>query len=250
LRTSATSSSVSRNADRWGIRLSLAWITLVIVSPHVHAGDGRITVLLKGNLTTSSQIFINPNAADIPARGESLNLTDFFGVGGELKYRIPETNIAIGISADYIRARLSSAITAYPRKSIPIEDGYVVVPVELTGYFIIPVSGETLGIFMGGGGGLYFGKRTYTLGGSEAVASDMKPGFGIHVLGGISYRFYGPLEAVFEMKFRDLQFETENAFTSSTVRYNGTVVNVSTQPFKGRTQTDGIVFQLGLAFSF
>lgn len=200
-------------------------------------------------MTTSSQLFLNPDAADIVAQTQSLALTDFFGVGAEVKYRLPETNIAVGISADYIRARATSAISAFPRRSIPTEDGYTVIPVEFTGYFIIPFSGENFGVYMGGGSGLYFGYRTYRLGDTEAPVVSKKPGFGIHVLGGVSFRFWGPLEAVFEMKFRDLQFETENAFPSSPVRYNGTVVNVSTRPFKSRTQTDGIVFQLALAFS-
>jgi hypothetical protein len=223
---------------------------LLAASARSDAGDHRFTVLLKGNLTTSSQLFLNPDAADIIAQTQSLALTDFFGIGAEVKYRLPETNIALGISADYIRARATSSILAFPRRSIPTEDGYTVIPVEFTGYFIIPFSGETFGVYMGGGGGFYFGYRRYRLGDTEAPVVSKKPGFGIHVLGGVSVRFWGPLEADFEMKFRDLQFESENAFPSSPVRYNGTVINVSTKPFKSRTQTDGIVFQLALAFNF
>jgi hypothetical protein len=229
--------------------LAAFFCLVVIAAPSSKAGGGRFSVLLKGNLTTSSQLFLNPDAADLVAQTQSLALTDFFGIGAEAKYRLAEMNIAFGLSVDYIRARATSAIVAYPRNSIPTEDGYTVIPVEATGYFIIPFSGETFGVYMGGGAGMYFGYRSYRLGNTDAQTVDRKPGFGIHVLGGFSYRVWGPLEAVFEMKFRDLQFESVNAFTASPVRYNNTVVNVSTKPFKSRIQTDGIVFQLALAFS-
>ena len=249
MKTTGMYSSVKRVVRSAGVQHVLFCALLTAAGLPAEAGDKGLTVLVKGNLTTSSQLFLNPDAQDLVAQTQSLALTDFFGVGAEIRYRIPETNVAIGISADYIKARATSAIVAFPRRSIPTEDGYTVVPVEITGYFIIPFSGQTFGVYMGGGSGLYFGSRTYQLGNTEAPVVSTKPGFGIHVLGGVSYRFWGPLSAVFEMKFRDLQFESENAFSSSPVRYNGTVVNVSTKPFKSRTQTDGIVFQLAFAFS-
>ena len=250
MRTNGTSSIAETPARGRGSRIALL-LGIVAFMPHaLHSGGRDFTVLVKGNLTTSSQIFLNPDAADIITRQQSLALTDFFGVGVEVKYHISETNIAVGISADYIRARASTSLPVYPRQEIPVEDGYTVIPVEMTGYFIIPLSGETFGVFMGGGGGLYFGKRTYLLGETEAPLLDSTPGFGIHVLGGVSYRIFGGVEAVFEMKFRDLQFESRNSFKESSIHYNNLVVNVSKQPFKSRTQTDGIVFQLGIAYSF
>ncbi|MEW6511344.1 MAG: hypothetical protein AB1428_10325 [Bacteroidota bacterium] len=246
MRITGTSSSGKRGVAR----IALIAFACTLCAPGARGGDGLFTVLVKGNLTTSSQLFVNPDAADIVARAESLPLTDFFGVGAELRYRIPETNIAVGISADYIRARTTSSLNAFPRITVPVDDGYTVIPVEVTGYFIIPFSSETFGVYMGGGGGLYFGERNYRLGNTDAPSRDGKAGFGIHVLGGVSYRFFGPLEVILEMKFRDLQFDSQNAFSASPVRYNGTSINVGTNPFNSRAQTDGIVFQLALGFSF
>lgn len=223
---------------------------LVLLSPRpARAGDGPFSVVFKANLTTSSQLFLTPDAVDIPLQAQSLTVSDFFGYAAELRYRIPETSISLGVSAEYIRAQRSTSIATQSRRVIPVEDGYTVIPVEFTGYFIIPLSGETFGIFMGGGGGLYFGSRTYRVGNTESISSSLNPGFGIHVLGGLSYRFFGPLEAMFEMKFRDVQFRAENTFSSSPIRFNDLVLNVGTAPFSSRIQTDGIVFQLGLAFT-
>jgi hypothetical protein len=51
------------------------------------------------------------------------------------------------------------------------------------------------------------------------------------------------------MKFRDLQFHTSNAFSESSITSQGVLIHLGTQPFTSRTQTDGIIFQLGLAYT-
>ena len=249
MKTIGMCSSARRdNGGRGALPVLLAAVFLLMPSP-ASAGDNRFSVVVTGTMTTSSQIFLTPDAVDIPLQAQSLTVSDFFGYGAELRYHIPETSLSLGVSAEYIRARRSTSISTQSFRAIPVEDGYTVIPVEFTGYFLIPLSGETFGVFMGGGGGLYFGTRTYTVGNLASLSAPTNPGFGIHVLGGISYRFFGPLAAVFEMKFRDVQFRAENTFPSSPVRYNDLVLNVGTTPFASRVQTDGIVLQLGLAFA-
>ena len=130
-----------------------------------------------------------------------------------------------------------------------MEDGYRAIPVELTGYFMIPFSTKKVGIFIGGGAGLYFGKRTYRLAGVEAPVVESSPGFGIHVLAGLSYSFTPWISLVGEMKFRDLQFTSSNAFSVPQITYNGAVITVGQEPFASRVNTDGIVFQLGVAYT-
>jgi hypothetical protein len=41
-----------------------------------------------------------------------------------------------------------------------------------------------------------------------------------------------------------------NAFNTRVIRYQDTVINVSQQPFKSRVETDGIIFQVGIAYTF
>lgn len=221
-------------------------MTALTAAP-LRAGDGPFTIILKGNLTTSSLIYVTPDAADPVARGITFDMTGAFGYGAEIRFRLPETNLALGLSTDYIKSSGTSTLSG---TRIPTQDGYTAIPVELTGYFIIPLSGEQFGVYMGGGAGMYFGSRTYSLAGVEAATVDNTPGFAIHVLGGISYRFADGLRGMFEMKFRDLQFESVDAFSTRVIRYQDTIINVSTQPFKSRIETDGIIFQIGIAYSF
>lgn len=211
------------------------------------AQEGNFSVALKANLTTSSRLFTDPNSPDVFERSQYLVIEDFFGYGVEVRYQLPESNIALGFSADYIRATNDRSVTIVST-IVPIEDGYRVIPIELTGYFLIPLSGPTFGVYMGGGAGAYFGNRLHRVGDTEAPTTSTERGFGIHVLGGVSYRFTGWFSLEAEMKFRDLQFQTTNRFASSTVMYKGVVISVD--QLDASVHTDGVVFQLGTVFNF
>ena len=214
------------------------------------AQNHGISVALKGSLTTASRVFTDPNSSDAFQRSQFFSLEDFFGYGVEVRYQLPETNVALGLSADYIETTIGQSIPLSTSKSVPVEDGYRVIPLELTGYFLIPVSSQTFGVFMGGGVGVYFGKRLYKLGDTEKPTTEAGRGFGIHVLGGLSYRFTEWFSLNAEMKFRDLQFQTTNQFITSTAMYKGMPISVSRTPSNARVHTDGVVFQLATAFHF
>lgn len=207
--------------------------------------ESNFSISLKGSLTTGSQLFPNPNSPDEARRAQFFSLENIWGYGVEVRYRFPESDLAIALSADYLRKTAGSSIRT-ATTVVPVADGYRVIPIELTGYFLIPISGESFTIFMGGGVGTYIGRRIYRVGEVEAQTVDQGHGFGIHVLSGVGYRVYGPLSLVAEMKFRDLQFNSVNRFDKAQVEYNGTFVNVGTQPFESRVHTDGVIFQLGV----
>lgn len=207
------------------------------------AAEGKnFSVSLKGSLTTGSQLFPNPNSSNDSLRAAFFSLKDIWGYGIEVRYRFPETDLAIALSVDYLRTTQSRL-----RDKIPEDDGYRVIPVELTGYFTIPLSGETIGVYMGGGAGAYFGRRIHRFANADAPSIDQGVGFGIHVLSGLSYRFNEFFSLNAEMKFRDLQFNSVNQFSTPKLQYGPTLVDApTTKPFESRVHTDGIIFQLGV----
>jgi hypothetical protein len=97
---------------------------------------------------------------------------------------------------------------------------------------------------------VYFGERSYSIAGVDAPLLESTPGFGIHILGGISYQLTDAFGLMLEMKFRDAHFEAVNQFTVSRITFAGTVVNVSTDPFESRVRSDGMTLQLGASISF
>lgn len=229
------------------ILFSAALVLLMGLPATVTAEDLNFSFSVKGNFTTGSQLFPNPNSPDDFKRAQFFPIEDFFGYGIELQYQIPETNLAVGLSADYIRATTTRS-SGFP--AVPVKDGYRVIPIEFTGYFNIPVSGPTFGVYMGGGAGVYFGRRIYEIADVQAQTTDVGHGFGIHVLGGLKYRLTDWFGLNLEMKFRDLQFKTTNQFSTSSVTYKGTTVFLPQGSFASRVHTDGVIFQLGTTFSF
>lgn len=228
------------------VRSSMVRILIVVgigfgTPAGAHAADAKqFSLIFKGSLTTLSQLFENPNSPDEFQRSQFFSIKDTWGYGVELRYRFPETDLAIALSADYLRATQSKG------NNPPKEDGYRVIPVELTGYFVIPFSGETIGVYIGGGGGAYFGRRIYRIADTEAPAIDQGAGYGIHVLSGISYRFTEILSLNAEMKFRDLQFNSVNKFQKSRALSGSTFVDLPAGALESRVHTNGVIFQLGV----
>ncbi|HCV43985.1 MAG TPA: hypothetical protein DGH68_10915 [Bacteroidetes bacterium] len=234
-------------------RVSLAALFVLGVSTiasSAWAQERYFSVALSGSFTTASRLFPNPSSRDIFQSSQYFPLEGFFGYGVEVRHQFSETRLALGLSAEYIRTTMGYSKFFSTAQSVPVEDGYVAIPVELTGYFLLPVSGQAFGVFMGGGVGGYFGRRVYKLGDAEAPTTATGHGFGIHVLGGLSYRFTEWFSINAEMKFRDLQFQTTNQFTTSPIMYHGTPITVSLAPFDARVETDGMIFQLGTVFTY
>lgn len=231
---------------------SLLCMILLCSCPLVHgAAQERVfSVVARGHLTTAGRLFINPGSSDPFARAQNVSFTDFFGYGLEVQYHIPSTTLSIGLGADRIASSASTMVTSTARRSVPQTDGYRVIPVELTGYFHIPITNGPFGVYMGGGVGVYFGERQYAFAGVEAPSTGSIPGFGIHVLGGFRYHFAEWFTLSAELKFRDAQFETTNAFAVPSVRYGDILVTLPGQPFDSSIHTDGMVIQLGAAYSF
>jgi hypothetical protein len=210
---------------------------------------GELSLIGRGVLTTNSLLYPRINAPSEADRMTAIEFSSSVGAGVEIRYTLREQHIAVGVSVDGVSTSATGKLTVGSLLSMPVEDGVRAVPVELTGYFIIPFSGDQFTVYMGGGLGAYFGRRTYRIGMAESASSATKPGIGIHVLTGLSYRLFGHLEISFDMKFRDLQFEAENAFTTSTTVFDGYVYVLPAGPIRSRTQTDGIILQLGVGFA-
>lgn len=228
-------------------------LTLVVCScPFVYgtAQERAFSVVLKGNLSTLGHLYTDPYAADPIARSRATSFTDFFGYGAELRYRIPGSMLSVGLSADRIVSVARQDVRVGGGRTVPEDDGYRVVPVELTGYFHIPITDGAFGVFMGGGVGMYFGERRYVFAGAEAASTATRPGYGIHVLGGVAYRFTEAFALSAELKFRDAQFEATNAFAAPSVRYGTTLVTLPARPLESRIHSDGMIIQLGAAYSF
>lgn len=211
------------------------------------AQERSFAVILKGTYTTASELFPAPDAADPVVRASSLALDGIPGGGLEVRYLLSDLNLAIGVSVEYLAGTTPRRIDGLPA-DVTADDGFRAVPVELTGYFTLPFSGRSFAVHMGGGGGVYFGRRILRIGGAEAAPVEESPGFGIHVGAGVSWRPAAWTAIFADLKFRDLQFETVSAFRDATVTVDGRIINLPREPFPARVSTTGMVIEVGVAF--
>jgi hypothetical protein len=216
----------------------------------VRAQERNFTVTVKGNLTSESTLYTSVKQAASEAREAAVAFENLYGFGVEVKYLFPGSRIALGLGAEYISTRLDTPLKVSFANSIPSSDGYSIIPVELTGYFIIPASGRSVKIFMGGGAGVYVGHRNYSVAGIDAITERSSVGAGIHVLAGVNYFLTDRISLLAEMKFRDAKFESTTRFPGDRIVYQGLLIPVGSVPSQVRVQTDGIVFQIGAGYSF
>jgi hypothetical protein len=213
------------------------------------AQERTYSVTTFGAFTTSSKLFHHPDATNEITRGQYLPLDDILSMGVEIRKNISSIRAQLGLSIEYLS---KSEVINVPTSSssIPLSDGFTVFPIELTGYFVIPFSGESVQLFMGGGAGLYPGFRAYDYAGASAIVADRTTGAGIHVVSGVEYRLNDLFSLRSMIKFRDVQFESVNRFARTSVVYNGAVVNLTQEPLSSRVNIDGMVATLGVVVYF
>jgi len=232
--------------------MRFALVTLIctialLAGPEGRAGVGRLSVSVFGTLTTSSRLFPNPNARDDFTRGGFTPLNTAFSLGADIRGDVPFLGIRVGISSEYISRRVTGSVPN-TRGTIPVEDGYSVLPLELTGYFRIPVGGESVNFYMGGGGGVYFGERRYRYAGVEPVTLQRDLNFGIHVQSGLEIGLGEQIALRTELKFRNIQIETSQRFTTPSTVYAGTTVPLPQETLHSRVQVDGMNLVVGIVY--
>jgi hypothetical protein len=208
------------------------------------------SVELFGTFIGSSKLFHHPDDPDELVRSQFLPLNDIFSAGVDIRHVVEDLRIQIGVSAEYISKTDIISIPLSSSGSVPVRDGFTAIPVELSGYFFIPLGDEKIRFYMGGGGGAYFGTRRYSFAGAEAVPVERNIGFGIHVLSGAQYALGEAMVLRSELKFRDVQFETTNRFEQLSTTYVGRTILLDQTPLRSRVNIDGMTLTLGLVFRF
>jgi len=234
-------------------RLILLFILLINLPVFAQYNGKDFSITVYGIYTTSASIFLNPNAADIVLRNKSFDIEDIFNTGVDIRYRVSEPLI-MGISTEYIKTTETApnldAFIGGEVVTLDVEDGFKMIPVELTAYYIIPFSTERFKFLMGGGIGYYFGDFIRKVGDAEVTTISHDNSFGIHVLTSVDYVPLDYLSIRFQMKFRDPQFTVTSRYNREDVEYMGQLISLPQEPFETKIDMDGLTFMLGVAFQF
>lgn len=218
-------------------------------SEPLNAQEHRYSVWAFGSLTTSSKVFYNSDDPDQFLRGRFFSIDNVISGGIDIRRNLEPLGLQIGLGIEYLSTSERFDVPD-GAQTIPVSDGFTALPVELSGYFTIPIGSEKLLFYMGGGGGVYIGSRQYTYAEVRAETIRRSLGVGIHIVSGAEYRFSGSVAIRSEIKFRDVQFETTNRFPKSTAVIGNRVVILPQESLSSRINIDGMNLALGIAFHF
>jgi len=229
-------------------------LLLLINSPNFPQYSGTdISIGVYGFYTTSASIFLNPNASDIVLRNSSFEVEDIFNPGVDIRFRVSDPLIlALGVeymniteTAPNLNVFLGGSIV-----TIDVEDGFQLIPIEFTAYYLLPFSTQGFKFLMGGGLGYYNGEFIRKIGDTEVTSVQEENAIGIHVSVSMDYIPINNVAVRFQMKFRDPQFTVTSHYNQTEFEYEGHVIILPEQSFDTKVNVDGITFILGAAVQF
>lgn len=222
-------------------------------STNAQYGDNEFALSLSVNYTTTSKLYLSPNAADPVIRGEYTSLNDVYHYGAEIRYRVYEPLI-LGLNIEYYKrtGAITEVIGIRRLSSYPVDadDGFTLIPVELSAYYLLPFSSDKFKFLMGGGIGIYFGSHLRSLHEIDVSNEERKFAYGIHVQLGIEYLVYDFLSVTGGMKFRDPEFEMTTRYNEEVFVEEGEEVLLRDDTFDSKVNIDGVTFYLGVSFGF
>lgn len=203
--------------------------------------------------TTSSKIYLYPNSSDPTIRNRAFPIDDIVSGGINFRYALIE-DLFLGLNIEYmtktISARNLTVFSGDNTLSIYVEDGFILVPVELSINYLLPFSTEKWKFLMGGGGAYYYGEQIRKFGDEKIKSTPENIAYGIQVSISTEYLLTKNLSFRASMKFRDPQFTVNNEYSKSQVNYNGMLITVAQKSFESKINVDGVTFLIGTEFAF
>ncbi len=265
-RTIATGSTADRSCDRttharvvsfavseWDARRVGFFFPLVLVSllsfaPPASAQVIALPLTARFAATTSAKVFLNPTSPSSTLRNEYQTARGLYGAAIELQ--IPFTSeFSISLAVEYLRhleegdrpVSLGGTL-----RTLPVRDGFVIIPLEVGVVVSIPISDETFRLTMGGGIGMTVIQRIQQIADVGVTSDGMPAAYGIHVAVGFDVRVVDGLFAHLSTRFRDPEQTVTTRYERVTTVYNGTTLVFPSTPMDTRINMDGMSLSAGL----
>ncbi len=226
---------------------------IVSVPLFAQYNGSKFSIGINSLYTTTSKIFLFPNSSDEILRNKSNDIDNIFDFGVEFRYRFSK-DLIIGLNTEYMKATQTGVnITGFVANStvaIRSEDGFELIPVELSIYYVLPFSTDNFKFLMGGGGAAYFGNHIRKVGTVEINNISRDFAYGIHVSLSMEYLVAPQVTVQMGMKFRDPDFRVSSQYSSSSVSIGGKMVTFPVDKFNSRINVDGVTFTLGVYYDF
>ncbi len=214
---------------------------------------GNLSFGFNASYITTARMFLNPESENFDLRNRGIDVEDIYGYSADLRYAI-SSRIILGLNVDLIEKTLNLpnllANTSEGLRSIGVDDGFRLIPVELTVYYFLPFSTDKFKFMMGGGAGYYYGKFIRKLNEDLIESENKEFSYGIHVAVSMDYLISKMIAIRTEMKFRDPQYTTTNTYKSREVENEGRPVLLLNDSFRTKINVDGVSFSIGAVIHF
>jgi len=209
---------------------------------------GIFSIAFSGNYTTSSRLYLSPKSSDPELRNSSYEIDDILSPSVEACMRIGD-GLFLSLGTEYIRKTKGGIyINVFEENkiaSVEVEDGYVVIPAELSLHYLLPVSSKTFKLYIYGGAAYYYGKHVRKLGNAETETVDRKFSYGIQTGVDFEYAISNMFSIKSGLKFRDPEISLTTGYKNSNINYNNTVISPGKNNFDSKINLNGIVYSLG-----
>lgn len=215
-------------------------------------GNNSFLINFNANYTTTARIYLNPNSTDIDVKNRYLDVENIFTPSFDIRYRFSD-EIIFGFCAEYMKSYTDAQITvigANGTQVIPVKEGYKLIPLEVSVFYLLPFSSDRFKFQMGGGCAYYYGSRYKEFGDASVSTVSRDFAFGIQVITSCDFLINDFLSVRGEMKFRDPEFELRSSYDNVQINYNGTEVKIPKKEFDSKVNVDGITFTFGVGLSF
>ncbi len=202
------------------------------------------SVAVYGSFNDDARIFLFPQSPDPTLRQQTQGLGGSFGAAASWRYRVFPT-IAVEFRGEFITREVEQE---YGGSSV--SHGFTMMLFEGSALFSLPFSGDRFDMYVGGGLGVYSGRRIHAIAGIEAEHISATPAIGIHVLIGAEYLVLEHVGLRFNLLFRDPQVSVENRFLQPSVTAAGVTHPLQTDVFRSNINLNGNAYCAGLAYYF
>lgn len=220
--------------------------------PPISLGSG-FSLITTGIYISSSTIQLNPFSSDIFERNLTEELSGGYGYGFAFRKKILLEELSFGISTEFIKITDSELTETFENDTIRhrarVTEELSMVPIEVTAHFNIPNFAEDLRIYLGGGVGVYFGDRKRTVLNVQSTTISKKAGFSFVVLSGMEYYFTKAVSGVFEVRFRQAEYQVKSEYPVANIKINGTTFPLD-KNLNSKIFVDGLKLSVGLAYNF
>ena len=199
--------------------------------------------------TSTAQVFLNPNSASEVTRNISNEIEDIKSYGAEIRYRVSDPLI-VGLGFELMEGTFRGVNISAGGLGIETEDGYKMIPIEATAYYLLPFSTEVFKFYMSGGIGIYFGEYIRNFADVSVNNVESETAYGLHVGVGLDYMIEDFISLRGEMKFRDPEFDLTSSYDKTQFQIDGRTITIANPTFDTKVNVDGVTFTAGLVFHF